>query len=431
MAVRKVNQMQYCELSREQLLCLKEETEKRYSDFKARKLCLDMSRGKPNKEQLDLSMDMLNCLKIDNYNTLTGIDSRNYGCFEGVPEARQIMGDLLGVDSKNIIVGGASSLNLMFDYVMTAMFKGVCGNEPWATQGNVKFLCPVPGYDRHFAICEYLGIEMINVPMLDNGPDVDMIRELVKDSSVKGMFCVPKYSNPEGKVFSDDVVKAIAELKPAANDFRIIWDNAYCVHHLGQEDDELLNILEYSASVGNPDIAIQFTSTSKISFPGSGISCIAASDNNIADILKRMTVQTICNNNINQFRHVKYFGSADGIKKHMNKHAAILRPRFDIVLDTLNKELAELGIAKWSNPKGGYFISLDVTNGCAKRVCQLSREAGVVLTNAGATYPYGKDPDDKNIRIAPSFPSVEDLKLASELLCISVKLATLEKMLTK
>lgn len=423
--------MQYCELSREQLLCLKEETEKRYNDFKDKKLTLDMSRGKPNKEQLDLSMDMFNCLKIDNYDTISGIDSRNYGCFEGVPEARQIMADLLDVESKNVIIGGASSLNLMFDYVMTAMFKGVCGNEPWSTQGKVKFLCPVPGYDRHFAICEYLGIEMINVPMLDDGPDVDMIRELVKDSMVKGMFCVPKYSNPEGKIYSDKVVKAIAELKPAAPDFRIIWDNAYCVHHLGQEDDELLNILEYSASVGNPDIAIQFTSTSKISFPGSGISCIAASDNNIADILKRMTVQTICNNNINQFRHVKYFGNAQGIKEHMNKHAAILRPRFDIVLDTLNSELAELGIAKWSNPKGGYFISLDVCNGCAKRVCQLAREAGVVLTNAGATYPYGKDPDDKNIRIAPSFPSIEDLKLASELLCISVKLATLEKMLTK
>ena len=423
--------MQYCELSREELLCLKEETEKRYNDFKSRNLCLDMSRGKPNREQLDLSMDMLNCLKIDNYDTLSGIDSRNYGCFEGVPEARQIMGDLLGVDSKNIIIGGASSLNLMFDYIMTAMFKGVCGCEPWTTQGKAKFLCPVPGYDRHFAICEYLGIEMINVPMLDNGPDVDMIRELVKDSSVKGMFCVPKYSNPEGKVFSDDVVKALAELKPSAPDFRIIWDNAYCVHHLGQEDDELLNILEYSASVGNPDIAIQFTSTSKISFPGSGISCIAASDNNIADILKRMTVQTICNNNINQLRHVRYFGSAQGIREHMNKHAAILRPRFDIVLDTLNNELGGLGIAKWSNPKGGYFISLDVSNGCAKRVCQLSREAGVVLTNAGATYPYGNDPDDKNIRIAPSFPTVEDLTLASELLCISVKLATLEKMLTK
>ena len=423
--------MQYSELSREELLRLKEETENRYNEFKSRKLSLDMSRGKPNREQLDLSMDMLNCLKIDNYDTLSGIDSRNYGCFEGVPEARQIMGDLLGVDSKNVIIGGASSLNLMFDYVMTAMFKGVCGNEPWSAQGKVKFLCPVPGYDRHFAICEYLGIEMINIPMLDNGPDVDMIRELVKDSSVKGMFCVPKYSNPEGKVFSDDVVKALAELKPSASDFRIIWDNAYCVHHLGQEDDELLNILEYSASVGNPDIAIQFTSTSKISFPGSGISCIAASDNNITDILKRMTVQTICNNNINQFRHVKYFGSAQGIREHMNKHAAILRPRFDIVLDTLDKELTELGIAKWSNPKGGYFISLDVMNGCAKRVCQLSREAGVVLTNAGATYPYGNDPDDKNIRIAPSFPTVEDLKLASELLCISVKLATLEKMLTK
>ena len=423
--------MQYCQLSREQLLCLKEETEKRYNDFKNKKLTLDMSRGKPNKEQLDLSMDMINCLKIDNYDTISGIDSRNYGCFEGIPEARKIMADLLDVESKNVIIGGASSLNLMFDYVMTAMFKGVCGNEPWSTQGKVKFLCPVPGYDRHFAICEYLGIEMINVPMLDDGPDVDIIKELVKDSMVKGMFCVPKYSNPEGKVYSDRVVKALAELKPSAPDFRIIWDNAYCVHHLGQEDDELLNILEYSASVGNPDIAIQFTSTSKISFPGSGISCIAASDNNVADILKRMTVQTICNNNINQFRHVKYFGNAQGIKEHMNKHAAILRPRFDIVLDTLNKELSELGIAKWSNPKGGYFISLDVSNGCAKRVCQLAREAGVVLTNAGATYPYGKDPDDKNIRIAPSFPSIEDLKLASELLCISVKLATLEKMLTK
>ena len=423
--------MKYCELSKEELLCLKEKTEKRYSEFKDRKLALDMSRGKPNREQLDLSMDMLNCLKIDNYDTIGGIDSRNYGCFEGVPEARKIMADLLGIESKNVIIGGASSLNLMFDYLMTAMFKGVCGNEPWATQGKVKFLCPVPGYDRHFAICEYLGIEMINIPMLDDGPDVEIIRELIKDNMVKGMFCVPKYSNPEGIVYSDEVVKAIAELKPAAVDFRIIWDNAYCVHHLGEDDDELLNIIEYSKSVGNPDIAIQFTSTSKISFPGSGISCIAASDNNIADILKRMTVQTICNNNINQMRHVKYFVTAQGIKEHMNKHAAILRPRFDIVLETLGRELSDIGIAKWSNPKGGYFISLDVADGCAKRVCQLSREAGVVLTGAGATYPYGNDPCDRNIRIAPSFPSVDELKLASELLCISVKLATLEKLLTK
>ncbi|MBR5272976.1 MAG: aminotransferase class I/II-fold pyridoxal phosphate-dependent enzyme [Clostridia bacterium] len=423
--------MKYCELSREELLVLKDETEKRYIEFKRKNLVLDMSRGKPNKEQLDLTMDMLDCMKIDSYDTITGIDSRNYGCFEGIPEARKIMGDLLGVDSNNVIIGGASSLNLMFDYVTTAMLKGVCGHEPWSKQGKVKFLCPVPGYDRHFAICEYLGIEMINIPMLDNGPDVELITELVKDSSVKGMFCVPKYSNPEGKVFSDKVVKALAELKPAAPDFRIIWDNAYCVHHLGEHDDELLNIIEYCAQVGNPDIVIEVTSTSKISFPGSGISCIAASDNNIKDILSRMKIQTICNNNINQLRHVKYFGSAQGIREHMNKHAAILRPRFDIVLEMLENELAELGIAKWGNPKGGYFISLDVMDGCAKRVCQLSREAGVVLTNAGATFPYGIDPNDRNIRIAPSFPSVEDLRLASELLCISVKLAVLEKMLTK
>ncbi len=422
--------MKYCELSREEILRLKEETEERYIDFKNKNLVLDMSRGKPNRDQLDLTMDMLNCMQVDSYDTINGIDSRNYGCFEGIPEARKIMADLLDVDVKNVIIGGSSSLNLMFDYVITAMFKGVCGHEPWSKQGKVKFLCPVPGYDRHFAICEYLGIEMISIPMLEDGPDVELIAELVKDSSVKGMFCVPKYSNPEGKVFSDRVVKALAELKTAAPDFRIIWDNAYCVHHLG-EDEDLLNIIRYAEQVGNPDIVIEVTSTSKISFPGSGISCIVASDNNIKDILSRMTVQTICNNNINQMRHVKYFGSAQGIKDHMHKHAAILRPKFDIVLETLERELGDTAIAKWGSPKGGYFISLDVMDGCAKRVCQLSREAGVVLTNAGATFPYGKDPADRNIRIAPSFPSVDELRLASELLCISVKLATLEKMLTK
>ena len=424
--------MQYCDMNRDELLKLKEDIEKKYLEFKSKNLSLDMSRGKPGRDQLELSMDMLDCLKkSEDYITVNGVDSRNYGCLEGIPEARTLMAELLDVKSNNVIIGGSSSLNLMFDYISTAMYKGICGGKPWLLQGNVKFLCPVPGYDRHFAICEYLGIEMINVPMLDDGPDVEMVKHFVEEPSVKGMFCVPKYSNPEGKVYSDSVVKALSNLRPAADDFRIIWDNAYCIHSLYESDDKLLNIISESKIAGNPDIAVEFTSTSKISFPGSGISAIAASDNNIKDILSRMNIQTICSNNVNQMRHAKYFGDVAGIKKHMEKHASILRPRFKTVLDCLKAELDGLGIAKWIEPRGGYFVSIDVLEGCAKRVCELCREAGVALTNAGATFPYGRDPKDSNIRLAPSYPAVDELSQAIEIFCISVKIAAIEKLLTK
>ena len=414
----------YKEMSREELLSEKASLEERYNEFKARGLKLDMSRGKPCKEQLDLSV-ALNDVK--DY-VSDGVDVRNYGMLDGIPSCKKLFADLMGVKPENVIVGPTSSLNLMFDYVSQCYTHGA-GSTPWCKLDKVKFLCPVPGYDRHFTILEHFGIEMINVDMKQDGPDMDAIEELVKDPSVKGMFCVPKYSNPQGITFSDDVVRRIAALKPAAEDFRIVWDNAYCVHDLVEDGDKLLNIFDVLPEYGNDDMVVEVCSTSKITFPGAGISAIIASDNNIKMIKSRLNAQIISYDKMNQHRHVVFFGDANGVLNHMKKHAAILKPKFDIVIKTLNEELAGKGIASWFAPKGGYFISLDVMDGCAKRVGELCKEAGVTLTSVGATYPYGKDPNNKNIRIAPSFPPVDELSLAAELLCICTRLAAAEKLL--
>lgn len=414
----------YKEMSREELLSEKASLEERYNEFKARGLKLDMSRGKPCKEQLDLSV-ALNDVK--DY-VSDGVDVRNYGMLDGIPSCKKLFADLMGVKPENVIVGPTSSLNLMFDYVSQCYTHGA-GSTPWCKLDKVKFLCPVPGYDRHFTILEHFGIEMINVDMKQDGPDMDAVEELVKDPSVKGMFCVPKYSNPQGITFSDAVVRRIAALKPAAEDFRIVWDNAYCVHDLVDNGDKLLNIFDVLPEYGNDDLVVEVCSTSKITFPGAGISAIIASDNNIKMIKSRLNAQVISYDKMNQHRHVVFFGDANGVLNHMKKHAAILKPKFDIVIKTLNEELAGKGIASWFAPKGGYFISLDVMDGCAKRVGELCKEAGVTLTSVGATYPYGKDPNNKNIRIAPSFPPVDELSLAAELLCICTRLAAAEKLL--
>lgn len=414
----------YAEMSREELLSEKASLEERYNEFKSRGLKLDMSRGKPCKEQLDLSVALND---VADY-VSDGVDVRNYGMLDGIPSCKKLFADLMGVKPENVIVGPTSSLNLMFDYVSQCYTHGA-GSTPWCKLDKVKFLCPVPGYDRHFTILEHFGIEMINVDMKQDGPDMDAIEELVKDPSVKGMFCVPKYSNPQGITFSDDVVRRIAALKPAAEDFRIVWDNAYCVHDLVEDGDKLLNIFDVLPEYGNDDMVVEVCSTSKITFPGAGISAIIASDNNIKMIKSRLSAQVISYDKMNQHRHVVFFGDANGVLNHMKKHAAILKPKFDIVIKTLNEELAGKGIASWFAPKGGYFISLDVMDGCAKRVGELCKEAGVTLTSVGATYPYGKDPNNKNIRIAPSFPPVDELSLAAELLCICTRLAAAEKLL--
>lgn len=416
----------YSELTREELIAERSALEKRYNEFKAKGLKLDMSRGKPGADQLDLSSG-INDVKdfVEN-----GVDYRNYGILDGIPECKKLFADLMGVEPKNVIIGPNASLTLMFDYISQCYTHGA-GDAPWCTLKSVKFLCPVPGYDRHFTILEHFGIEMININMNEDGPDMDAIEEYVKDESVKGIICVPKYSNPQGITFSDAVVRRIAALKPAAKDFRIIWDNAYCIHDLDDNGDELLNIFNVLSEYSNEDMVVEFCSTSKITFPGAGVSALIASDNNIASIKKRLNAQTISYDKMNQQRHVKFFGDANGVRNHMKKHAAILKPKFDMVLRHLDNELSGRGIASWVSPKGGYFISLDVLEGCAKRVGELCKEAGVTLTTVGATFPYGKDERDSNIRIAPSYPPVEELDLAAELLCICVRLAAAEKYLAK
>lgn len=422
--------MLYNEMSRDELVSLKKELEKKYEKVKSLGLSLDMSRGKPGADQLDLSVDMLSVMTTaDECKGENGFDCRNYGVLDGIPECKKLFADLLQVDTKNIIIGGSSSLNLMYDYLNQCMYLGVGGGTPWSKQGKVKFICNVPGYDRHFAITEFFGIEMISVEMDEFGPNVEKIRELVKDPMVKGMFCVPKYSNPNGVTYSDERVKALAALKPAAKDFRVIWDNAYIIHELTDTPDNLLNIFDACKEFGTEDYFVEFTSTAKISFPGAGVSAIAASDNNIAEIKKRLNFQTISYDKLNQLRHVKYFKNVDGIKAHMDKHAAIIAPKFQLVLDMLEKEIAPLGIGEWVKAKGGYFISYNTVGSSAKRIGELCKNAGLVLTTVGATYPYGVDPDDKNIRIAPTFPSLENLGKAMEVFCLCAKLAAVEALL--
>lgn len=423
------------------LNCGKEELEKEYAalakeyeDVKGKGLKLNMARGKPGKEQLDLSLGLLDVLnsKSDFVGT-DGMDCRNYGVLEGIDECRKLFGDILGVDSEYVMVGGSSSLNMMFDTISCMMTKSIVeGYKPWYEVKNRKFLCPVPGYDRHFGITEYYGFEMIPVPMTENGPDMDVVEKLVEsDDSIKGIWCVPKYSNPQGITYSDETVKRFAALKPAAKDFRIMWDNAYCIHDINDTPDELLNLFDECKKNGTEDMPILFCSTSKITFPGAGVAAMAASENNMKVFKERYNYEVISYDKLNMLRHVRYFKDFDGVMEHMQKHKAVLRPKFDIVLNALESNLKPVGIGEWTNPNGGYFVSIDVLSGTAKRVVQLCKEAGVVLTGAGATYPYGKDPDDKNIRIAPTFPPNDELITAMDVFCICTKLAACEKLLEK
>ncbi len=420
------------DMTKEQLVQRESRLQQQYDAYRAQGLQLDMSRGKPGVQQLDLTLDMLDCVTAeDGYRAQNGLDGRNYGVLDGLPEAKALFAEIFDVPAERVIVGGNSSLNMMFDYIATAYSRGVGGHTPWCQQGEVKFLCPVPGYDRHFAVTEYFGIQLIPIKMTPYGPDMEQVEQFIADPLVKGMWCVPMYSNPDGITYSDDTVRRLAAMKPAAPDFRIMWDNAYCLHHLEEEGDTLLNIFPELEKHGNEDMVVAFTSTSKISFPGAGVAAMTASPANLADVKKRMTVQTIGHDKLNMLRHVKYFKDLKGIRRHMKLHAAILHPRFRVVLDTLEGRLANTGIASWHQPRGGYFVSVNVLDGCAKRTVELLRQAGVVMTPAGATFPYGQDPRDRNIRIAPSFPSVDELAVAMELFCLCAELAAIEKLLAE
>ncbi|MGN0457255.1 MAG: aminotransferase class I/II-fold pyridoxal phosphate-dependent enzyme [Acutalibacteraceae bacterium] len=422
----------YSEMSREELLNEKQKLEKEYAEFKGRNLKLDMSRGKPGSEQLDLSLDMLTVLNSREQCIVNGTDCRNYGILDGISSMKQIFADLLECGEDDIMVGGNSSLNMMFDAIACMMHAGFEGCEPWEKQGDIKFLCPSPGYDRHFGVTQYFGIKMIPVPMTPTGPDMDIVENLVEnDEKVKGIWCVPKYSNPQGITYSDETVTRFAKLKPAAKDFRIMWDNAYCIHDVTDKPEKLLSIVSECKKYGNEDLPLIFASTSKITFPGSGVAAMATSKKNMALFKRRYNFQTIGYDKLNMLRHVLFFKNADGVREHMKKHKAVLAPRFNVVISKLNSQLGGLGVASWLEPNGGYFVSVDVMDGCAKRVVELCREAGVVLTSAGATYPYGEDPHDSNIRIAPSFPPVAELEIAMDLFCLCAKLAATEKLLAQ
>lgn len=424
----------YQEMTREELLQEKAQLEAEYAKIKDLGLSLDMSRGKPSAEQLDLSMGLLDAVdsKTD-VRSENGTDLRNYGGLDGIPEAKKLIADMVGAKPENVIVYGNSSLNIMYDQIARAEIFGICGNTPWSKLDKVKFLCPVPGYDRHFAITEEFGIEMINIPMTEDGPDMDLVEKYVNnDEAVKGIWCVPKYSNPQGIVYSDETVRRFANLKPAAADFRIFWDNAYVVHHLYEDRQaEILNILDECEKAGNPDIVFQFCSTSKVSFPGAGIAAISASEVNIADIKKRLTIQTIGHDKINQLRHVAFFKNIDGIRAHMMKQADIIRPKFELVENLLNEEIAPRGIGKWVSPLGGYFFGFEALDGCAKQIVAKCKEAGVVLTGAGSPYPYKNDPKDSVIRIAPTYPSKEDLEEAAKVFVTVVRMVSVDKLLEK
>ena len=420
------------DLSKEELLSLKKDLDQRYKEACAKGLKLNMARGLPSEEQLDMEADFFNTLFPDsNFFSEAGIDCRNYGELVGIHEARKLMADMMEISPEEVIVFGNSSLNVMYDTVARSMIHGVCGSTPWCKLDKVKFLCPVPGYDRHFAITEQFGIEMINIPMTPNGPDMDMVEEYVNnDPAVKGIWCVPKYSNPQGITYSDETVRRFAALTPAAEDFRIYWDNAYTIHHLfNGKEDQLLEILDECKKAGHPDMVFKFCSTSKVTFPGSGIAALGTSEKNLEFVKKIITIQTIGHDKLNQLRHVRYFKDIEGMKKHMRKHADIIRPKFNLVLEVLDKELSELEIGEWTRPNGGYFVSFESMEGCAKTIVGMCKEAGVTLTGAGATYPYKKDPKDSNIRIAPTFPPIEDLAKALEIFVLCVKLASVNKLL--
>ena len=422
----------YAEMTKEELSALRKQLSVRYKEYQGKGLSLNMARGKPCTEQLDLSMGMMDVLgSEDDLTCEDGTDCRNYGVLDGIREAKEIIGDMMENPIDNIIIYGNSSLNVMYDTISRSMTHGVMGSTPWCKLDKVKFLCPVPGYDRHFAISEHFGIEMIPVPMTSTGPDMDIVEKLVaSDEAIKGIWCVPKYSNPQGISYSDATVRRFARLKPAASDFRIYWDNAYGVHHLYDEDqDHLIEILAECKRAGNPDLVYKFASTSKISFPGSGLAALATSPNNMEDIKQQLKIQTIGHDKVNQLRHVRFFGGIHGMMEHMKLHADILRPKFEMVIDTLENELGGLGIGSWTKPKGGYFISFDSLDGCAKAIVAKAKKAGVIMTGAGATYPYGKDPHDSNIRIAPTYPSLEDLRTAMEIFTLCVKLVSIDRML--
>ncbi len=424
----------YAEMSKEELLKEKESLEQQFREVKAKGLDLNMARGKPSKTQLDLSNELMDVLNSESYfNDETGTDCRNYGVGEGIPEAKRLMGAMSEVEPDDMIIFGNSSLNIMFDTVARSYTHGVCGSTPWCKLDNWKFLCPVPGYDRHFKVTEFFGAEMINIPMSPEGPDMDLVEQYVNnDPSVKGIWCVPKYSNPQGYSYSDETVRRFAALKPAAPDFRIYWDNAYSIHHLYDEEsrqDIILEILEECRKAGNPDMVYKFISTSKVTFPGSGLAALAASKKNLDDVRRYLSVQTIGHDKVNQLRHVRFFGNMANMHAHMSRHAAILRPKFEMVEETFDKELGGLGIGEWTKPNGGYFISFDSMDGCAKDIVAKCAEAGVKLTPAGATFPYGKDPRDRNIRIAPSFPPLEELREATNVFAMAVKLISIDKLL--
>jgi len=422
----------YAEMNEAELREELEGLKKLYVKYQNRGLHLNMSRGKPSAEQLNLSMGMMDVLSSSvDLHCDDGTDCRNYGVLGGISEAQELLSAIIECPPENIIIFGNSSLNVMYDQIARSMTHGVMGSTPWCKLDKVKFLCPVPGYDRHFAITEYFGIEMINVPMTPEGPDMDIVEKLVaEDEAIKGIWCVPKYSNPTGITYSEETVKRFARLKPAARDFRIYWDNAYSVHHLYENDqDYLIEILAECQRAGNPDMVYKFTSTSKISFPGSGIAAIATSLNNLADIKKQFSIQTIGHDKVNQLRHVRFFKNRDGVMSHMMKHAAILRPKFELVERVFEGELGGLGIGSWTTPKGGYFISFDSLPGLAKNIVASCKKAGVELTGAGSTYPYKKDPNDCNIRIAPSYPSIEDLETAAHVFTVVVRIETIKQKL--
>ncbi len=422
----------YKEMNKDELVSLKAELEKKFEEAKSKGLKLDMSRGKQSTAQLDMTMGVIGTLDSGSeLSTADGVDCRNYGLLEGIPEARHLLGDMMGVPAENVLVYGNSSLSVMYDAISHSMIHGVMGSTPWCKLDKVKFLCPVPGYDRHFRITEYFGIEMINIPMTAEGPDMDLVEKYVNsDPAVKGIWCVPMYSNPSGISYSDEVVRRFANLKPAAEDFRIYWDNAYAIHHLyDDKQDEILEILSECEKAGNPDIVYEFCSTSKVTFAGGGIAGMASSLANVKAIKESMSVRTIGYDKINQLRHARYFKDKAGLLEHMKKHAEILRPKFEAVLEVLDREIGDLGIAEWTKPVGGYFISFDAMEGCAKAIVAKCKEAGVVLTGAGATFPYGKDPKDSNIRIAPTFPTSEEMAAATDLFVLCVKLVSVKKLL--
>lgn len=425
--------MKLSEMSKEQLNDFLSTTQKEYDEIKSKGLKLDMSRGKPSPSQLDMSLPMADVIGSDPKDYLTGnnTDVRNYGILDGIDEAKELFAPMLGVSKNEIFIGGSSSLTLMYDTLAKLMIFGASKEAvPYCKQEKIKFLCPVPGYDRHFLITEQLGIEMINIPMTSEGPDMDLVEQYVNnDPTVKGIWCVPMYANPTGITYSDETVKRFAALKPAAEDFRIFWDNAYCIHHLTDTPDKLLNILDECKKTGSEDMVFIFGSTSKITFAGAGVAAMGMSENNLKYFKSLITAQAIGYDKVNQLRHVKFFKNYEGLIEHMKKHTAQLAPKFKVVLDTLEREIAPLGIGSWYKPNGGYFVSFDAPAGCAKEIVSLCKDAGLVLTGAGATFPYGKDPDDSNIRIAPSYPSPEELQLAIDLFCVCVKLSAAKQLL--